>query len=99
MELINNLLINFAAKIDNSDANIPKPALNDSTLQDILSIVFALIGGVCLLFIIFGGIKLISSQGTPEGFNKARNTIIYAVIGLVISISAFSIVTFVIEQV
>jgi hypothetical protein len=99
MEMINLFVMQLAAVIDTSETNIPRTTLNQDTLKTIMSIVFGLIGGICLLFIIFGGIKLISSQGTPEGFNKARNTIIYAVVGLIISISAFSIVTFVVGRV
>jgi hypothetical protein len=98
MELITRELVYILAKVDTSRVNIPKPGL-DNTLKNVLSIVFGLLGGISLLFIIYGGIKLITSQGTPEGFNKARNTIIYAIVGLVVSMSAFVIVNFVIDQV
>lgn len=99
MELVNRVITGLSAVIDTSEVNIPKPALNDSALQEVLSIIFALIGGISLLFIIYGGIRLIMSQGNPDAFNKARNIILYAIVGLVISVSAFSIVTFVVGRV
>lgn len=53
------------------------------------------IGGIlAIIFIIYGGIQYISSQGEPDKTNHARQTIINAVIGLVISISATIVVTY-----
>lgn len=98
MELVHRLVVGFAAQIDNSRANIPQPDL-DGKFAFISSLVFGILGGIAFLYIIFGGIKMITSQGTPEGFVKARNTIIYASLGLVICISAFVIVNFVIGKV
>ncbi len=46
-------------------------------------------------FIIYGGIQFVIAQGEPEKANQARKTIINALTGLVISIAAATIVTFV----
>ncbi len=50
---------------------------------------------IAVIIIIIGGIQFIISQGDPNQTKKARDTIINAVIGLVISISASIVVTFV----
>lgn len=48
-----------------------------------------------LIFIIWGGISWITSGGEKEGLEKARKKIIYAIIGLVVTLSAFFIVNIV----
>ncbi len=45
-----------------------------------------------LFFLIWGGIKWILSGGEKQGIEAARATITYAIIGLVISLSAFLII-------
>lgn len=52
--------------------------------------VFASIG-----FIIYGGVKYITSQGEPDKLGQALGTVINALIGLVISVSAATIISFV----
>lgn len=46
-------------------------------------------------FVIYGGFRYITSQGDPEGAKSARQTIINALVGLVIAIAAASIVAFI----
>jgi len=50
---------------------------------------------IAVFMVIYGGITFTTSQGSPEETAKARNTIIYSLIGLLISISAAILVTFV----
>ena len=49
---------------------------------------------VAVGFVIYGGIQYIISQGEPEKTNNAKNTILNALVGLVIAISAAAIVSF-----
>lgn len=100
MEIIQTILYFAIVKPQSNTLNLPnKQPISAGTIQGVLSLIFGLLGGVAFLFIIYGGIKMITSQGTPEGFAKARNTIIYAVVGLVVCISAFTIVNFVVDRV
>lgn len=48
-----------------------------------------------LVYVVWGGIEFITSQGEPDRTARARHTVINALIGLVISIGATSIVSFV----
>lgn len=48
-----------------------------------------LIGGIALLFIIYGGYLILTSQGNPEQINKGKTNIVYAVIGLLLAIFGF----------
>ena len=61
----------------------------------VLDIVLRLAGLVAVTFVVYGGIKFITSQGDPEGSKKARQTIINALIGLVIALFATTLVAFV----
>jgi len=45
--------------------------------------------------IIYGGIQFITSQGNPDQAERARNTVINALVGLVIAVAAATLVTFV----
>jgi hypothetical protein len=49
----------------------------------------------CLFFLIFGGIRYISSGGDKSKVDSARNTLVAAVVGLVISLVAFFVVNFI----
>jgi ABC-type Fe3+ transport system permease subunit len=50
---------------------------------------------LAVIFVIYGGIQYITSQGEPAKTNQARQTVVNALIGLVISIGATTLVTFV----
>lgn len=70
-----------------------------SALPGVLNTAFAVIGGLSVVFLIIGAIQMTTSAGDPSGFAKGRNTALYALIGLVISIMAFSIVNFVTSRI
>jgi hypothetical protein len=67
-------------------------------LGNIISIASFFSGIVAVIFIIVGGIRLITSAGSPKAIEGARKTIIYAVAGLVLSISAYGILVFIQSQ-
>ena len=84
--------------IDSKSLNIPQKGLTSVTVDNIMKIVFGTLGAIALIIIIIAGIKFMTSQGNPEALAKARNTIIYAAVGLAVAVGAFSIVTFVIGR-
>ncbi len=49
---------------------------------------------VAIAFVLYGGVRFISSQGQPEQTSKARQTVIDALIGLVIAVGAATFVSF-----
>ena len=66
----------------------------------IVSIVNAVIGAVGLIaaiFVLIGGINYMTSAGDPGKVEKAKKTILYALIGLIIAALTFAIVNFVIR--
>ena len=70
-----------------------------ATRQNVINAVLAAFGGLAVLLITFGGFKYVLSRGDPEATAKARNTILYAIVGLVVSMLAYAIVTFAFNQV
>lgn len=68
-----------------------------SMINTILNLVIGLVGVVAVVMMIIGGISFITSQGDTNKVTKARNTILYGVVGLIIAILAFAIVNFVID--
>lgn len=75
---------------------LPGVVADDTKVKSILTIVFTLIGAISVLFVVIGGMRYISSQGDPQNIAKAKGTIIYAIVGLLVSITAVAIVTFVV---
>lgn len=78
--------------------NIPKVDVNAGTLGAILTAVFTLVGGLATLFLLIGSARYVASNGDQGQMTQAKNTILYAVIGIVVSLSAFAIVQFVVGQ-
>ena len=74
---------------------LPAVGASSNQLGHILTIAFATLAAVAVLFIIIGGFRFVISSGDPEDMSKAKNTIIYSVVGLVIVLTAGGIVSFV----
>lgn len=62
-----------------------------------INFVFVVAALLALVFLIMGGVKWLTSQGEKEGVNKARETIVAAVVGLVIIFLSYLIVNFVLN--
>ena len=69
------------------------------TIQIIINVALGVIGMVAVIMIIMGGFQYTSSQGDEKKVTKAKNTIMYGVIGLIIALLAFAIVNFVLGSV
>lgn len=76
-----------------------------TSISDVWLIVAAVIelllrvaGIFAVLMVIYGGITYMTSQGSPEDTAKGRNTIIYSLVGLIISVSAALIVSFIAKR-
>ncbi len=67
-------------------------------LAKAITILDIIIGVAAVVMIIIGGFTMILSSGDSNNVNSARNTILYAIVGLVIAISGQLIVTFVLNR-
>ncbi len=65
-------------------------------IQTIINVILFIIGAAAVIMIIIGGITYTTSGGDAAAVKKAKDTILYAVIGLVVAFLAFAIVNWVI---
>lgn len=67
-------------------------------IKDIVNVLLFIIGAIAVIMIIIGGFRYVTSGGEAGSIKNAKNTILYAVVGLVIAIFAYAIVNFVITS-
>ena len=84
-------------------AGCPETGANNDALQPaiegILNGIIAVCGLIAVVFVVIGGINYMTSSGDPGKIEKAKKTILYACIGLVIAALAFAIVNFIILRI
>jgi len=73
-------------------------SLND-TIASVINLLSVLVGVAAVIMIIIGGFRYITSAGDSNKVTSAKNTIIYAIIGLIIVALAQLIVHFVLNKV
>lgn len=76
----------------------PAPKKLSDTIATVINIISVFGGALAVVMIIIGGFRYITSGGSAEGTKSARNTIVYALVGLVIIAVAQIIVHFVIHS-
>lgn len=79
--------------------DVPRAGFNNNAVGNVLQIVFGVAGAVALIVLLLASIKYILSRGDPGEVAKAKNAIIYAVIGIIVVATAFTIVSFVVDRV
>lgn len=77
---------------------LPNPDTSN-VLETALKTAFVVIGALSVIFVIIGGFQYVLSGGDPGNTSRAKETILYAIVGLIVSLLAFSVVDFVIGKV
>ena len=78
------------------DSQTPTSLTGDGgVFKTIVNVLLYIIGAVSVIMLVLGGIRYTISQGDSSAVTSAKNTILYAVIGLVVAILAYAIVNFV----
>ncbi|MDQ5943306.1 MAG: hypothetical protein QG675_74 [Patescibacteria group bacterium] len=67
-------------------------------VQNITNLLLTAIGVISVIMIIIGGIRYAVSGGDDAGVKSAKDTILYAVIGVVVALLAYAIVNFVLDR-
>ena len=78
-----------------SDVGIPDRKNDSAALRDIVNLVFAVSAVVAIISIIIYGIMYSVSAGDPGKVSKAKNGIIYSVVGLIVVWCAFVVTNYV----
>jgi hypothetical protein len=78
---------------------LPQVNAGPTTLNNIFSIGSVVAGGMSILFLLIGAARYALSAGDSGQAKQAKDTILYSIIGLVVSTSAFFVVQFVLGSV
>lgn len=89
----------YAVTIKPEDIGAPNVNLDTSTMGTVMNTVYLWAGIVAVLVLIIAGFIFITSNGDSSKIVRAKNTVLGAVIGLVIILFAFVITQFVIRGV
>src|SRR5690242_5266190 len=68
----------------------------DQVLKNGLDIVYFAAGIIAIIVIIVGGIMYASSAGDASSVTKAKNLILFSIVGIVVILSAFAVTNFLI---
>ncbi len=68
---------------------------DDSIFTTVVNVLLFVIGAISVIMLIIGGIRYVVSAGNSTAVTGAKNTIMYALIGLVVAFLAFAIVNWV----
>jgi hypothetical protein len=68
------------------------------TFRTITNVLLYLIGAISVIMLIVGGLRYVVSGGDSTAVQNAKNTILYAVVGIIVAILAYAVVTFVISS-
>lgn len=90
--------INQAANA-NGVCETPGPVQLVILITNLVKVALTLVGTVALLFLIIGGFYYITSAGNPDNVGKAKQTILYSIIGLILAIVSYAIINFIINQI
>ena len=91
-------LIILADDIDDAMNKIPKNTDTNIFRDNALSWLFWAVGVVAVIMIVVSGLKMVTSAGDPGAVQKAKQTMIYSIIGLAIAILAYAIVNLVLDN-
>lgn len=94
-----SFLDQLAVQITADEIGAPKVAADNATLQDVLGLIYFIAGIVCVLIIVFGGVRYVTSQGEASGVQSAKNTIMFALIGLLVILVASAVTQFVFDYI
>lgn len=81
-----------------NQVNVPKNDANE-VIGGVLTSVYYLLGIAAVIAIIVGGIMYATSAGDPNQITRAKNIILYSVVGIVVVLMAFTITSFVIGRI
>lgn len=64
----------------------------------VVNVLLFLVGAVAVIMLVIGGLRYVTSNGDQNAVTGAKNTILYAIIGIVVAFLAFAAVNFVTDQ-
>ena len=71
---------------------------NAGIFTQIVNVMLFLVGILSVIMLIFGGLRYVISRGESKAVEAAKNTILYAIIGLIIAVMAYAAINFVLTS-
>ncbi len=84
----------------NNEVRITNPIGKDDPaiiIGDVVKAILSISGLIALVAFVFGGITWMTSGGNPEKVKRGRDMLVWAVIGLIIIFSSYTILRYVFE--
>ena len=85
-----------SAKGDGVNENTADP---QALVKQFVNIFLFAVGALSVIMLIWGGIRYTTSAGDSNKVTAAKNTVLYAIVGLVVAILAYAIVNMVISKI
>jgi len=99
ISVLASAIVNTVQSIVGTPAEHRTEGAETAVLGNALGFIYFAIGLIAVIVISYAGFTYVTSAGSPEKLTKAKQTIIYAIIGLVVAIGAWAITAFVLESV
>ncbi len=91
------------SKASYAECNLPEDIDKEenlmTTVTNIINIVVGIVGIICVAVIVIGAIYFVVSLGDAAKINRAKNAVLYGIVGLILASLAFVIVNFVLSTV
>lgn len=91
------LAVDFTEPCGSSCAEINPPKTLAVSARNIINTTLQVLGGVAVIMVIVGGIRMAASHGDPSQIKAGRETILYSVVGIIVAVASYVIVNFVIK--
>lgn len=82
-----------------AECNVSDDTSLMNTVTNLIRVALSVLGLVAVAVVILGAVQFMTASGDPGKVKKAKDTILYGVIGLVVAILAYAIVNFIIVSV
>lgn len=67
-------------------------------IKNVINLILTVLGMIAVIMIVIGGIRYTTSNGDASSIKGAKDTILYAVVGLIVAILSYAIVNFVLGR-
>ncbi len=88
----------ISSKLPTPSSMGPQPSVK-LVIANLINGLLAIAGTIAVLFLIIGGFQYITSTGNPDAIERAKNTILYAIIGLLACILSYAVINFIVTQI
>jgi len=77
---------------------IPQTISVTTLIQDVSNVLIFLVGAISVIMLIVGGFRYVVSAGNPSAVKGAKDTIVFSIVGIVVAVAAYAVVSFIFAQ-